>query len=83
MLPVALLGLALICNFFEEAFLPSLYVLACLLKFLTVHIYFHLEDCELFKQYQSVSQEMMGQIWNLETVEPQEIPIKVSVISRL
>ena len=33
MLPVALLELALICNFFEEAFLSSLYVLTCLLKF--------------------------------------------------
>ena len=33
-----------------------------------------------WKQYQSVSQEMMEQICDLETVKPQEIPIKVCVI---
>ena len=37
-------------------------------------MYFHLDYCELFKQYQSVSQEMMGQICDLELVEPQEVP---------
>ena len=42
--------------------------------------YFHLDDSELWKQYQSVSQETMGQICDLETVEPQEIPIKVCVM---
>ena len=50
------------------------------LKFLTFHIYFHLDDSELWKQYRSLSQEMMGQICDLETVEPQEIPVKVCVI---
>ena len=50
------------------------------LKFLTSHIYFRLDDFELWKQYQSVSQEMIGQICDLETVEPQEIPIKVCVM---
>ena len=34
----------------------------------------------MWKPYQSVSQEMMGQICDLETVEPQEIPIKVCVM---
>ena len=59
-------------------------MLACFyeihLKFLTSHIYFHLEDSELWKPYQSVRQEMIGQICDLETVEPQEIPIKVCVM---
>ena len=50
------------------------------LQFLTSHIYFHLDDSELRKQYQSLSHEMMGQICDLETVEPQEIPIKVCVM---
>ena len=50
------------------------------LKFLTSHIYFNLEDSDLWKQYQSLSQEMMGQICDLETVEPQEILIKVCVM---
>ena len=50
------------------------------LKFLTSHIYFHLDDSELWKQYHSVSQEIMEQICDLETVKPQEIPIKVCVI---
>ena len=43
------------------------------------HIYFYLDDSELQKQYHSVSQEMMEQICNLETVKPQEILIKVCV----
>ena len=56
------------------------HLLACFyeihLKFLTSHIYFHLDDSELWKQYQSVSQKMMGQMYDLETVEPQEVPIR-------
>ena len=86
MLSVALSGLVLIRNFFEETYICHLhaYLLACFyekhLKFLTSHIYFHLDDSELWKQYQSVSQEMMEQICDLETVKPQEIPIKVCVI---
>ena len=84
MLYVALSGLVLICNFFEETYFCHLhaYLLACFyekkyLKFLTSHIYFHLDDSELWKQYQSVRQEMMEQICDLETVKPQEIPIEV------
>ena len=50
------------------------------LKFLTSHIYFHLDRCKLCKQYQSSSQEMTGQICDLETIEWQEMPIKVCVI---
>ena len=59
-------------------------MLACFyeihLKFPTSHIYFHLDDSELWKHNQSASQEMMGQIYYLEAVEPQEIPIKVCVM---
>ena len=86
MLSLALSGLVLICNFLEETYICHLhaYLLAYFyeihLKFLTSHIYFHLDDSELQKQYQSVSQEMMGQTCNLKTVEPQEIPIKVCVM---
>ena len=82
MLSVALSGLVLIHNIFEEAYFYHLdaHLLACFyeihLKFLTSHIYFHLDDSELWKRYQSVSQEMMGQICDLETVEPQEDPIR-------
>ena len=47
------------------------------LQFLTSHNYFHLDDSELWKQYQSLSQEMIGQIHVLETVEPQEMPLDV------
>ena len=81
MLSVALSGLVLICNFFEETYFCHLhaYLLACFykihLKFLTSHIY--LDDCD--KQYQSSSQKM-GQICDLETVEPQEISFKVCVM---
>ena len=50
------------------------------LKCLTSHIYFHLDDSELWKPYQSVSQEMMEQLCDLETVQPQEIPVKVCVV---
>ena len=86
MLSVALSGLVLIRNFFEETYICHLHacLLACFyekhLTFLTFHIYFHLDNSELWKQYQSVSQEMMEQICDLETVKPQEIPIKVCVI---
>ena len=85
MLSVALSGLALICNFLRRHFCHlHAYLLACFyekhLKFLTYHIYFHLDNSELWKQYQSVSQEMMEQICDLETVKPQEIPVKVCVI---
>ena len=82
MLSVALSGLVLICNIFEETYFCHLHahLLASFyeiyLKFLTSHIYFHLDDSELWKQYQSVSQETMGQITDLETVEPQEAPIR-------
>ena len=85
MLSVALSGLALIYNFLRRHFCHlHAYLLACFyekhLKFLTSHIYFHLDNSELWKQYQSVSQEMMEQICDLETVKLQEIPIKVCVI---
>ena len=50
------------------------------LRFLTSDIYFHLDDSELWKQYQPVSQEMMEQICDFEKVEPQEIQIKVCVM---
>ena len=65
----------------------SLYLLACFYekdlthdKSLTSHICFDLDDSELRKQYQSVSQEMMEQVYDLETVQQQEIPIKVCVV---
>ena len=86
MLSVVLSGLVLIRIFFEETYICHLYayLLACFyekhLKSLTSHIYFYLDDSELWKQYHSVSQEMMEQICDLETVKPQEIPIKVCVI---
>ena len=75
MLSVALSGLVLICNIFDETYFYHLHahLLACVyeihLKFLTSHIYFHLGDSE-------VSQEMMGQICDLETVAQQEVPIR-------
>ena len=60
------------------------YLLACIyekhLKFLTSEIYFYLDDSELWKQYQFVSQEVMEQVCNLETDQLQEIPIKVCVV---
>ena len=62
---VASSGLVLICLFFffEETYFcpPHTYLLLhdIHLKFLLSHIYFHLDDSELWKQYQSVSQEMM------------------------
>ena len=84
MLSVALSGIVLVCNVFEEtyfchlhAYLPAYEIH---LKFLNFQIYFHLDDFQLWKQYQSVTQEMMEQICHLETVELQEIAIKVSVM---
>ena len=84
MLSVALSGLTFICNFLRRHFCHlHAYLLACFyekhLKFLPSHIYFHLDDSELWKQYQSVSQEMLEQICDSETVKRQEIP-KVCVI---
>ena len=81
MLSVALSGLALICNFLRRHFCNLYaYLLNCFyekhLKFVISHIYFHLGDSELWKHYQSVSQEMMEWICDLETVKPQEIPIR-------
>ena len=86
MLSVALPGWLLLCNFFEDTNFsqPHAYLLACFyevrLKFLRSHVCFHLGDCELCQQYQYSSREMIGHICNLETVEPQEIPIKVYVM---
>ena len=82
MLSVALSRLVLICNFLRRHFCYlDAYLLACFyekhLKFLTFHIYFHLDYSELWKKCQSVSEEMIDQICDLETVKPQEIPIKV------
>ena len=65
--------------------MPSSCLLASLLlrdtryKFLKSHFCFHLDDSKLWKQNDSPSQEMMEQIRDLQTVEPQEIPIKVCV----
>ena len=84
MLSITLSGLVLICNFFEEIYFCHLhaYLMACFYKInltlLTSHIYF--DDFKLCKQYESSSQEMMEQICNLETVEPQKIPVKVCVM---
>ena len=83
MLPVASSGLVLIYNIFEETYFCHLhaYLLVCFYEpFPASYIYFHLDDLELWKQYQFLSQEMMGQICNLETVGVQEIPIKVCVM---
>ena len=75
MLSLVLAELVLICTFFEENFCYlHAYLLACFyeihLRFLTSRVYFHLDDCD--KPYQSSTREM-GQICDLETVEPQEI----------
>ena len=87
MLSLELSGLVLISNHFEETFFPSSYRLAKLLLPDTSYISYtsHLlslrrTDCELFKQYQSASQEMMGQISDSETAEPQEISIKICIM---
>ena len=67
----------------EETYISHLYayLLACFykkhLKSLTSHIYFYLDNSELWKQYH---QEMVELICDLETVKPQEIPIKVYTI---
>ena len=47
------------------------------LKFLIFDIFFYFYDSKLWKQYHSISLEMMRQICNVETDAPQEIPIKV------
>ena len=66
MFSVASSRLVLVCNIFEETYFCHLnaYLLACFygihLKFYTSHIYFHLDDSELWKQHQSLSQEVMG-----------------------
>ena len=86
MLSIELSGLVLIRIFLRRhnSYHLYAYLLACFyekhFKSLTSHIYFYLDDSELWKQYHSVSQEMMEQICDLETVKPQEIPIKVYVI---
>ena len=83
---VVLSGLVLMRIFFEETYIYHLYtyLLGCFyekqLKYLISHIYIYLDDSELWKQYHSVNQEMMEEICDLETVRPQEIPIKVCVI---
>ena len=85
MLSVALSGLVLI-RIFLRRHICHLHanLLACFyekhIKFLTSHIYFHLGNPELWKQYQSVFLEMMEHICDLETVKPQEMSIKVCVI---
>ena len=72
--------------FFEETCFCHLhtYLLACFykihLKFLISRIYFPLGDCELCKQYLSSSQEIKGQICDLEIVEPEEILINSCVM---
>ena len=86
MLSVVFSDLVLFVFFLKETYFYHLrvYLLACFyekhLKFLTSHICFHLDNSELWKQYQSVSQEMMEQVYDLETVQLQEIPIKVEVV---
>ena len=79
MLSLVLSELVLICIFLEETYFCYLhaYLLACFyeihLRFLTSHIYFHLDDCD--KPYQSSTWEMEdGADVRLETAEPQEIP---------
>ena len=62
MLSLVLSELVLICIFLEETYFCYLhaYLLACFyeihLRFLTSHIYFHLDDCD--KPYQSSTREM-------------------------
>ena len=78
MLSVALSGLVFICQFswrgiilLFPAYLPAWFY-KINLKFLKYHIYFHLHETS--------SQEMMRQIYDLETTEPQDIPIEVCVM---
>ena len=65
MMYVASSGLVLIRIFFEETYFCHLhanllsYFNKNYLKFILSHIYFHLDDSALCKQYQSVSEEMM------------------------
>ena len=67
MLYMAISRLVLIGNVFEETYFCHLhaYFVPCFyeihLKFLLSHVYFHLDDSKLWKQYQSVSEEMMGE----------------------
>ena len=84
MLSVASSRLVLITNSFEETYLPSSCLVTSLLlretpQIYSTYIYFHLDDSARWKQYQYVSQEIMKQICDLETVKPQEILIKVCV----
>ena len=73
-------------KFFLSSYFCHLHVnlLACFyeipLKCLVSHIHLDFDDFKLWKQCQSSSQETMGQICYLETVQPQEIPIKVCVM---
>ena len=70
MLSVALPGLVFIRIFSEETYICHLYayLLACFYeRHHRYHIYFYLDDSELWKQYHSVSQEMMEQICDLQT----------------
>ena len=63
MLYVALSGLVLF-EIFLRRHIFTIFMTTCFykihLKFILSHIYFHLDDCELLKQYQFVSEEMMG-----------------------
>lgn len=84
MLPVVLSGLVLILNFLEEtyffhlhAYLPAWFY-QIHLKFPRSRIYFQLDElCS--NANLSVSQEMLWQIYDLEPVELQEIPIKACI----
>ena len=70
MLSVALSGLVFIRIFSEETYICHIYayLLACFYeRHHRYHIYFYLDDSELWKQYHSVSQEMMEQICDLQT----------------
>ena len=66
MLPIGSSGLVSICNIFDETYFchHNAYLPACFyvihLKFLTSHIYFHLDNSKLWTKYQSLSQEMIG-----------------------
>ena len=69
---VPLSGLVLIRNFFEETSSCHLhaYLLACFYKIYlkrTSHIYFQLDNCKLYEQYQPSSLEMMGEIYKYAT----------------
>ena len=70
MLSVALSGFVFIRIFSEETYICHLYayLVACFYeRHHRYHIYFYLDDSELWKQYHSVSQEMMEQICDLQT----------------